>query len=68
MGFSVVDNSLLIQMPVPLRQRNERPLSLYKVQTVHVPFNMSTRTKMSQAYTKVVLEKEYIAVEGSNFV
>ncbi len=52
-------------MAIPIRQSNQELMTLYKIETVHVPVSLKDDTKN---YTKIKMNTDYIGIDGENFV
>lgn len=66
--YAIKDGHLAIELEVVLKQRNQEFLNLYHIHTTYVPFNMTDSSSQAKAHTKVMVDKDYFAVLGRNFV
>jgi hypothetical protein len=60
-------HSIIIQLPVYLKERNQETLFLYHAVSFHIPYsvlhaNQLPKDKHTPSYTKITLDYEYIAV------
>ena len=66
---SVMDKDILvIQLAIPIKPKSQKGLTLYQVESIYVPVNMSMESSTDASYTKLEIDSEYIAVEGNNFI
>ena len=67
--YSVVENHIILSMPVYLVKANQKPLTLYQIESCYVPYtNDINNHPNKESYTKVNFDHTYIAVEGENFI
>ena len=67
-AYSIVDDHLLVLIPLLMKKTNQAPLDLYRIETCYVPYDMSTHAQnQPRSYTKVDLNAEFIAIGNNNF-
>jgi hypothetical protein len=66
--YSVRDDHLIVVLPLFLRLRTQRPLNLYRLESVYVPTNMSEVGPPPKDYTKVTFNFDYFAVLHDDFL
>ena len=68
--YAVQNNHLIVVIPIFLRGRSQQFLDLYRIESVHVPFNLndSAADDHNKVYTKIGFENEYFAVHRNDFV
>ena len=67
--YTVRQDHLVVIIPILLKKVNQDPLELYKIESCYVPFNIGTGTQnQATSHTKIVFEKDYLAIDGPNFV
>jgi len=60
--YTIVNSHIVVNVPVYLVKRNQKPLTLFQIETCYVPYSDEG------SYTRVKFEHEYIAVGGENFI
>ena len=60
------DHSLIISFPILLKEYNQNFLSLYEIETVHVP--VEDLNSQADSYTRVEIQKPYIAVTHNYYI
>ena len=61
-----MDNALVITFPIFIRPVHSNPMTLYEIETVHVPIN--DKNHDLDSYTKVVVNKPYIAANNDHYI
>jgi hypothetical protein len=59
------EGMIYITVPIYMTQHRARPMQLFEVQTVHVPYSSGKTTNM---YTKLKTDAKYIAVTSNRFL
>lgn len=66
--YAVEDNILYVLVPIMIKKANQDSLDLYRIETCHVPFDVSKpATHNPSTHTRVSITTDYIAVSGNNF-
>ncbi len=66
-GFTISQYGLIINLAIPIKLATQEPLILYEIETVYVPANLLRHDNKPQAYTKLNLDVDFIAVNGDHF-
>ena len=67
--YDIVDAHLVVTIPIMIKKKNQKLLPLYQIQTCHVPYVVGDdKAETVGSYTRLKLEKEYIAILENNFV
>jgi len=69
--YRLIDNHLIVVLPLMIRKRNQEPMSLYRIETSLVPYEISNKLNKDsdpKPYTEVVIEKPYLAILDKNFL
>ncbi len=64
----IVDNVLYMTLTLPLKRRNTKLMSLFKLNSHFLPVNMSGLITHSGSYTKLQLSSQYIAFNEQYYV
>ncbi len=67
-GFIDSQDRLIINLAIPIKLATQEPFVLYRIETVYLPANLSRHDNKPQAYTKLNLDVDFIAVNGDDFV
>ncbi len=68
-GFTIVNNSLIIQLALPIRQKVQKLMDIFKIERVFVTWNVSESDKSkNHQYTLIDPQANYLCVEGNNFI
>ena len=67
--FSIVEDHIVVSVPVYLVKVNQEPLTLYKIETCYITYQISdSNSDATGSHTKVKFDHDYIAVKGDNFI
>lgn len=69
--YKIVDNHLVVVLPIMIKKRNQEPMNLFQIETTPVPFivsNNKSRKAEGKSYTQVDISKPYLAVLDKNFL
>ena len=61
-------DKLLIQIPVFIKLKHQKPMFLYSMDTAPVPLDAETYAGDNHQYTKIILETKYIALTEHNYI
>ena len=71
--WGIVANTVVINIPINIKEHNMKPFSLFKIQTWHVPVdvtahNQATDIARPESYTKIMPEYKYIGITSNVYV
>jgi hypothetical protein len=66
--YTLHENSIIVQIPIPLALTQVPPYHLYRLVTVFMPLDTSWFINSHKEYTKLNSDKEYIAIGKHNYV
>ena len=69
--WGVTNDSILINIPIMITERDSQPFELFHVETHYVPTEMDSegiKPGSPQPYTKIKLDYEYIAIKNDVYV
>ena len=61
-SFTNSEKMLIVQIPILFKNRLQKPMNLYKMVTVPVPFDKDTYEEKHNTYTQLKLKEDHIAV------
>ena len=67
-SFTNTTDDLLLQLPILIKLKVQVPMSPFSIETVPVPLDAETYVGDKREYTQIILETEYIALTGNNYV
>lgn len=71
--WGISNHSIIINLPFVITEKNSKPYELFEIQTFHVPTDIQSLNKASNArepasYTKILLDHKYIAVNKDVYI
>ena len=59
---------LTVQIPILFKNRLQKPMNLYKMVTVPIPFDKDTYEERHNTYTQLKLKEDHIAVTNDAYL
>ena len=66
--YTNLNGSLLLQIPIYLKEIRQPPMSLYALETLPVPYDSETYKGVKNQFTRVSLTKDYFAAHALYYV
>ena len=67
-SFTNTEKMLIVQIPILLKNRLQKPMNLYKMVTVPVPFDKDTYEEKHNTYTQLKSKEDHIAVTDDAYI
>ena len=67
-SFTNTEKMLIVQIPILFKNRHQKPMNLYKMVTVPVPFDQDTHEEKHNTYTQLKLIEDHIAVIDDAYI
>ena len=67
-SFTNTEKMLIVQIPILFKNRLQKPMNLYKMVTVPVPFDRDTYEGKNNAYIQLKLKEDHIAVMDDAYI
>ena len=65
-SFTNTEKMLIVQIPILFKNKLQKPMNLYKMVTVPVPFDKDTYEEKHNTYTQLKLKEDHIVVTDDN--